>query len=122
MVEIGLSNAQSAFMNRVGGNPAAAVSRDGKTYLKSKIPADADPVDLDYMRRTAMASLETVYPPSEIRQIQIGIESYRYPRFTSRNAPAPPPSVSMATTPWADAQFVTPYCCASREDVGRGLR
>jgi hypothetical protein len=76
-------------MNRVDGDPGAVVSRDGKLYLKGTMPSDADPLDLAYMRRTAIASLETLYPASEIRQIQIGIETYRnmgVPHLVSENA------------------------------------
>lgn len=120
LVELGLSNATTAFMNRVGNDPDATTIKNGKTYLKSRIPADADRLDLAYMRRTAIASLEIRYPGNEIKQIQIGIEIYRYPRFTNRNMPASPPSVSLVTTPWATARYVTPYCCTHSGDALRG--
>ncbi len=121
LVELGLSNAATSFMNRLSKNPAATVTKDGKAYLKNTVPADVDPMDLAYMRRTAIASLETQYPASAIRQIQVGIEIYRYPRFTNRNASAPPPKGSLITTPWASAQFVTPYCCTSHRPAARRL-
>lgn len=119
LVEIGLSNAATAFMNRAGKEPRATHRRNGKSYLKAALPAGVDPADMEYLRRTALASLEIRFPRRGIQQVQISFEIYRYPRFTRRNGPAPASRPALVTTPWAPARWVTPYCCVPSSPARR---
>lgn len=111
LVEIGLSNAANALLNRLETDPRTSVSRAGKTYLAARIPEDVDPGDLAYIRRTALASLEIAFPNRRLEGVQVGLMEYRYPRFTQRVAKVSGEPPALMPAPWSAAPWVTPYCC-----------
>lgn len=109
LVEIGLSNSATAFLNRANRDPAAILKRGGRDYLKPVLPAGVDPLDLPYLRRTATASLEAAFPGRAIREVQVGFESYQFPRFTARNRGPSAAKMQLTATSWMAATYVTPF-------------
>jgi Family of unknown function (DUF5819) len=114
LVEIGLSNAVVSFENNIAHDPRATLEKDGKTYLKAQLPATLDPLDMIVMRRTALASLEIAYPGKRFEEVQLGLVTSTFPRFTERNDPEAKAEVSMTLIDWQSATWVAPYCCVPK--------
>lgn len=114
LVEIGLSNAVITFENAIADDPRAIETHDGHRYMKATLPATVDPLDMQYMSRTALATLEIANPGVQFDQVQLALVTQEYPRFTERlgNSPARRPSTTLVE--WQPATWVAPYCCKSR--------
>jgi hypothetical protein len=109
LVEIGLSNALSSFTNAMITTPAASFEKNGQRYIKPQLPAGLDPFDATYLTRHASAALASIYPGVSFKDIQIGILTRYYPRFTQRFDPnATIPSSTLIEVDWQPAPQVAP--------------
>jgi hypothetical protein len=112
-IEITLSNAVVSYTNKLADEPEAKyIAKDGKVYMNSEMPVTTDVLDMTVMRRTAIATLEITRPKNKMQEIQLGIVTSIYPRFTARNTSAPNQD-AMFTIAWQPAEWVAPYCCWS---------
>ncbi len=98
-----------SFINKLPDDPRAMLTKDGKRYFKPELPSDVDPVDMTVMRRTALATLEIVYPQVAFDKIQLGVSTVVFPRFTQRNVKGAKTEVAFSSIDWQHAEWVTPY-------------
>lgn len=116
-VEVILSNAVVQYCNSLVDNPRATFKKDGQTYVKAQIPADAESIDMRVMKRTAIASLEIAYPDQPIEEIQLGLMTYVFPRFTVRYKAVADEPAAVTLVDWQPAEWVSPYCCYRGKSV-----
>jgi Family of unknown function (DUF5819) len=115
IVQLGLSNVVTEFVNRVGANAKlskADPDHPGLRILNSPLPAAADPLDILVMTRTALAMLELNTPDTKFTQVQIAVTQHEFPRFSKRFTADNPTQVALYLVDWQDGHYVTPYCCA----------
>jgi hypothetical protein len=110
-VEVSLSNAVLEFSNEMEKDQRATFQKDGQTYVKSQIAADIDPLDMQTMKRTALATLEIAYPGQNFEQVQLGIMNQVFPRFTARYKAVADGLAAVTLVDWQSAEWVAPYCC-----------
>jgi hypothetical protein len=110
-VEVSLSNAVVGFMNHLGADPRATFEKDGQKYVKPQLAADIDPIDMQTMKRTALATLEIAYPDQSFEEVQLALMIYIFPRFTMRQKAVSDEPLALTLVDWQPAEWVTPYCC-----------
>jgi len=110
LAELGLSNALVSFNNLLYSNPEATFEKDGHRYLKSPLSPSLDPYNTPYLTRHATAALQAAYPEKTFSEIQLGILTREYPRFTERSKKdAVGNQESLVEICWQSAPNVAPF-------------
>lgn len=100
VVQLMLSNAAVELNNKITGDPSLRVKINGTDYIKSEIPMSADPVDEIIIVRTAASAIKSIDPTVRYDQIQVGLFTYKFPRFSKRLEPDDIRSGSLIKTSW----------------------
>lgn len=111
LVELGISNAVIGFENRMNKDPRAVVETNGKKMIRPIIPATIDPLDMDAMKRTGMATLEITFPGIPFKSVGLGLLKHEFPRFTQRDKQDNIFNGAITAVQWQKADWVAPYCC-----------
>lgn len=110
LAELGLSNALVSYNNLLLSNPEATFDKDGHRYLKSPLSPSLDPYNTPYLTRHAAAALQVAYPEKTFSDIQLGILTRQYPRFTERSKTDEIDSkASLVEIDWQNAPRVAPF-------------
>jgi hypothetical protein len=68
-------------------------------------------MDMQTMKRTALATLEIAQPDQNFEQVQLGFLNYVFPRFTERHKAVSDQPAVITLVDWQPAEWVAPYCC-----------
>lgn len=85
LVEIGMSNALTEYVNYLGTNPGNIFGKDGKGAITQPLPANLDTLDVQYLTRHAAATLKVFHPELNFSEIELGVLTTHYPRFPDRH-------------------------------------